>query len=86
MTTAQQDPTISKSQKVKGIRSNRLNEKAENRKLESFELERNSSDSGKKAEVIPIKKDILEDASFPSNIELLRRKQRERMGKNNEGE
>lgn len=85
MTNEQQDPTISKASKVKGIRDKRYREKLENRKLEALELDKNEEkDSVEVADVITINKDLSEDLSFPSNIEFLRRKQRERMAKKNE--
>lgn len=85
MTDEQQDPTISKTSKVKGIRGNRHREKIENRKKEAFELDKNDDDTGTEvAEVIPLKKDSPEDLSYPGNLNYLVKKQKERMARKNE--
>lgn len=77
------DKTISKTARLKGIRDNRKNEKNENRKSEAFELgskEINNNES----KVISISDEENINLKYPSHIEYLRKKQKERMEKHNE--
>jgi len=79
MAAEQQNSIESSSSKISGIREHRKNEKMLNRKIEAFELDSKEDDKTKLAEVIPINSDADEDYSYPSNIEFLKRKQKERL-------
>ena len=86
MTEEQLDHTVSKTSKVKNIRSNRSKEKAANRITEAFELNKDNRDENRDlAEIIPLNKnENTNNLEIPSHIEFLRKKQRERMGRKNE--
>lgn len=78
MTEENRDASISNNAKVIGIQHNRHFEKMENRKTEAFELdeENKKENCNQKAAIENSKTD---DFNYPSNIEYLKKKQKERM-------
>lgn len=81
MTKEQQDGTESKTQKLKGIRTNRQVEKMINRESEAFELDKmNGNENGVVVAFNKINEQKLEDErdEFEDEMALLRKKQRER--------
>lgn len=65
----------SKAKRIKGIKYNRKNEKILNREKEAFELDKRDGEEGK---VISITKPEGENFDLPDDLELLKRKQKER--------
>lgn len=83
MTNEQTDKSVSNSERTRNIREKRKLEKEIERKTSSFELdEAKKSDSP--AKIIPLHEDDEDKFKYPSNIEYLKKKQRERMIKQNE--
>jgi hypothetical protein len=65
----------SKAKRIKGIKNNRKNEKILNQQDEAFELDKHEPGEGK---VISINKPEEESFDLPDDVELLKRKQKER--------
>ncbi|MBC9784295.1 DDE-type integrase/transposase/recombinase [Heliobacterium chlorum] len=86
MTSRTKEPFQSKAAKIKGIRQHRQEERERQREMEAFELDKDSlEDSIKSAEIVPIKNDRSTIISSPTrSIDLLKRKQKERMHGNEE--
>ncbi|WP_207641036.1 Mu transposase C-terminal domain-containing protein [Desulfofalx alkaliphila] len=74
--------TQSKSGRLRGIKVNRQIEKAMNRVEEAFELDK--CESNKSSIVIPIQKNPNNSVEYPDDIELFRKKQRERLNDRSE--
>lgn len=71
--------TQSKTKRIKGIKNNRKVEKILNREDEAFELDKHEKEEGK---VISINKPEDEVFGLPNDLELLRKKQKERFNGN----
>lgn len=71
--------TESKTKRIKGIKNNRKVEKILNREDEAFELDKHEKEEGK---VISINKPEDEVFGLPNDLELLRKKQKERFNGN----
>lgn len=84
MTDEQFDHSLSNSERTKNIRENRRNEKKEERKSQAFELDKRPTVETDNKKVLPIRQEEVETYKYPSNIEYLRKKQQERMGKKDE--
>lgn len=67
--------TESKAKRIKGIKNNRKIERTLNKGNEAFELDKHESEEGK---VISINKPEGENFDLPDDLELLKRKQKER--------
>lgn len=78
------DPTLSKQERINGIRPNREIDKMANQKTEAFELGKKESqpeENSSKPKVVPIREELDEDDEFLDDIDLLLKKQEENFTK-----
>jgi hypothetical protein len=86
MTNEQKDESLSNAARTKNIRGKRKIERDHEKETQAFELEEDKNKKQDRAKVVPINKDEGEKLRYPSHIDYLKKKQKERMEKNNEGE
>lgn len=79
MTSSVQNNNASKASRLKGIKENRIIEKALNREKEAFILENKKHPN--KASIIPLNEQFSENEGedYPSKLDLLRKKQKEKL-------
>ncbi|MCX7745575.1 MAG: Mu transposase C-terminal domain-containing protein [Clostridia bacterium] len=83
MTNEQLDGSVSNSTRIKNIREKRMIEKNAEKGENAFELEKGSKNE-EPVKVISINEENSEKFKYPSHIEYLRKKQKERMEKHDE--
>lgn len=86
MTSEQRDKTISNAARTKNIRERRRTEKGFEKLSSAFILgeENENKETNIQIKVIPLKETQVGQYKYPSNIEYLRKKQKERMEKRDE--
>ncbi len=86
MTSEQRDKTVSNAERTKNIRERRRVEKGLEKIDSAFVLgeENENIETNGQVKVIPLKETQVEQYKYPSNIEYLRKKQKERMEKRDE--
>lgn len=86
MTSEQRDKSVSNAERTKNIRDRRRVEKGFEKIESAFVLgeENENIETNGQVKVIPLKEAQVEQYKYPSNIEYLRKKQKERMEKRDE--
>lgn len=77
--TGELNPKESNASRLKNIKQNRREEKMINREKEAFELGEESEKHEGEVVILNTKENIVEDLEYPEDIELLLRKQKERL-------